>query len=171
MPATSFERHELHGYQNFFNTGSSRFTSLVELPAGECAKFTKLMSLPTHVIPTDASRTGWGAQMNQMSIHGLWTGTKELNHIIYLELFSIGYHSRDTSHCVASAGQYNCCRLPLERMGHTVQIPALSSSRDSDLGLSTQDIATAKLPIGSDERASPMIGTFEGVPTSRWWLS
>ena len=33
--------------------------------------------LPTHVITIDASMTGWGAQMNDMSIQGLWTDTRK----------------------------------------------------------------------------------------------
>ena len=46
-------------------------------------------SLPTYVITTDASLTGWGAQMGQQSIHGKWTATEKLNHINYLELKTV----------------------------------------------------------------------------------
>ena len=45
--------------------------------------------LPTQVISTDASLTGWGAQMGQLSIHGLWTNTEKQNHINYLELKTV----------------------------------------------------------------------------------
>ena len=47
------------------------------------------MSLATYVITTDASLTGWGAQMGQQSIHGRWTDTDRLNHINYLELKTV----------------------------------------------------------------------------------
>ena len=47
------------------------------------------MNLPTQVISTDAFLTGWGAQINQMSIKGLWTDTDKLNHINYLELKTV----------------------------------------------------------------------------------
>ena len=45
--------------------------------------------LPTHVITTDASMTGWGAQMNDMSIQGLWTDTEKMDHINFLELKTV----------------------------------------------------------------------------------
>ena len=47
------------------------------------------MNLPTQVISTDASLTGWGAQMGQLSIHGLWTDTEKQNHINHLELKTV----------------------------------------------------------------------------------
>ena len=47
------------------------------------------MNLPTQVISTDTSLSGWGAQIKQVSIQGLWTDTDKLMHINYLELKTV----------------------------------------------------------------------------------
>ena len=64
---------------------------------------------------------------------------------------------------VTSVGQYNGCPLPIEGKEHTVQISALSSSRDSGFGQPTPDIATTKLPIGTDEHAGQCPLALEGT--------
>ena len=47
------------------------------------------MNPPTQVISTNASLSGWGAQMKQVTIQGLWTDTDKFMHINYLELKTV----------------------------------------------------------------------------------
>ena len=125
--------------------------------------------LPAQVISTDASLTGWGAQMGQLSIHGLWTNTEKQNHINYLELktvlFALQHWLHQLKHQTVALQLDNTTAVAylLKEGGHTIQIPALLSSGDSDLGQPKQDSAAAKLSTRSDEYASRRSVTFEGA--------
>ena len=44
---------------------------------------------PTHLITTDASKNGWGAEYNGNSSGGLWTQNESKQSINYLELLAI----------------------------------------------------------------------------------
>ena len=81
------------------------------------------VTMPTHVITTDASLSGWGAQMGQQSIQGLWSEPEKLNHINYLELKTVlialqhWKNQLRNQHSLTTAGQHESCSISDKRGG------------------------------------------------------
>ena len=115
------------------------------------------MSLPTREITTDASLTGWGAQMEQQSIQGLCSDTDKLNHINYLELktvlFALQHWKHQLRNQVVSLQLDNTTAVSylLKEGGHSIQIATLPSGGNIDVSRSTGHIGTTKLPTRSNE--------------------
>ena len=109
-------------------------------PGGDHAEMTPSPPPPTHVITTDASMTGWGAQMSDMSIHKKNGSYQFLGVENSIAGAMTLVPTPEEQGRVSSNGQYDGCRLPTEGGGHTMQISPLSSSRDLDLGQSSQYI-------------------------------
>ena len=59
--------------------------------------------------------------------------------------------SAEKPHSLTTAGHHDSCSISDKRGGHTVQIPALSGKRDSDVSRSAEHIGTTKLPAWSNE--------------------
>ena len=78
---------------NFEATMSLSKDAKIELHWWESNVETSFQTLsqdePEHVITTDASLSGWGAEYKRMFTGGMWTKSEATNHINYLEMLAI----------------------------------------------------------------------------------
>ena len=167
LSTTSHLRSELVGFTHDLNTRSSRLTALVELATVERAKFENESSHASDLNRCIPDRVGCsnGPVVHPRPMDGHRktksyqpSGTEDC-FVYSLALVT----STETSDCGTSVGQYDGCGLPTEVGGHTIQIPALPGSGDSDLGQPKQDSAATKLSTRSDKYASRRSVTFKGA--------
>ena len=161
LPTTSNERNELHKFPNDFNKRSSRLNALVELASAEWAKLDDESSHASNSNRRIHDRVGCS---NGLDVHpGCVDGLEQIETYQFpgvkncFVCSSTLVTTTETQDSVTSAGQHNGGCLPIEGRGHAVRISTLPSSGDSDLGQSTQDIAT------TNEHAGRCPVVFEGA--------
>ena len=167
LSTTSHLRSELVGFMHDLNTRSSRLTTLVELATVERARLENTSSHASDLNRRIPDRVGCSngpvVHPRPMDEHRK-TESYQLSATEDCFVCSSALvTSTETSDCGSSVGQYNDCGLPTQGGGHTIQIPALLSSGDSDLGQPKQDSAATKLSTRSDEYASRRSVTFKGA--------
>ena len=166
LPTTTHEQSESYRITNLLVKRSSRLSALVDVANKEWTKFKDESTNISHYygrIPD-----GMGGS-NGPTVHtGPVDGRRQVesyqlprteNGINCSSVMAIPAEKPDS---FVTDGQYDSCGLPPEGGRHTVQVAALPSSRNIDIGRSAEYISTTKLLARPDEYAGRCAIAVEG---------